>query len=141
MGNTASEDFITLLTTTFDHSNTTNLTADPSFFVKSEMAFTSFPTNGFITVERERLSRNDIRGNYVLRVYTLDVLIVYHPATAASTDIKEIITEVERVCNANNESVTRTYGFEILYDWDTSEIDSQASCQISASKFWELKNT
>lgn len=139
MGFTSAEDFVTLVTANFDHTNVGTIAADPTIALVSKYAGTSFPDNGLILVDDETLSRNDKRAGYRQEFYTLSVTLQYK--STDTTVIKAILTELDRVLNANDVSPTRSYEYQIIYGWNTGFLDGIMELLIEAKTAWNLLNT
>lgn len=141
MGYTALEDLKTLLTNNFIHTNITSvtLTADPAIVYRKNLSITTYPGNGLIILEKENLVRIETAGNYRIEVYAIDMTLMYDSSTSAG--IKEILDEIDRVFNANNDDSSRSFDYKLLFVWDSGTADALIEIKAEATKKWTANNT
>jgi hypothetical protein len=137
---TAAEDLDTLLTADYVHTNVTSLTADPSIRKIGDDPPSDFD-NGEILIGEERLVNTEQQGNYKREIYQLTVIVEYSVGSTSSTSLKEMVAEMERVFNANNLLITRTYEYFIKYSWLGSYIEGHMELIIEAISKFSVVNT
>jgi hypothetical protein len=108
MGFQAATDLKTILVNNFIHTNVTGLTADPTIRLTSDSLPTSFPVNGEIVINNERMGNFDYKNKFRNEPNAITCLISFQGTVDVT---REFLDEVDRVLNANNLATagTRTY--------------------------------
>ena len=127
-------DLETYWSANFDHTNVTSLTADPAFTRKSEDITPTASANGVIDFKGSRMIGNHYKGDYYRNeIFAIDFDIFYE---GNETTIREILGELDRLNNVNNQSSTRTYHYKLIYEWDGDVDIGKIECTIIATKFF-----
>lgn len=114
----AAIDLKTMLTADFVHTNVGTISADPAMKYFSDVEATTYESNGEIVIRNERAGKPLSNGSYQAEQYLMDCFIVYEKEDATSPAIiKAILKEIERVFNAENNSNTRTYDWQLESNW------------------------
>jgi hypothetical protein len=102
----------------FLYGNVLSLTAKPSIRASTDDDPLSFPTNGEIIVQNERLLNMDTFFSHRDEFYQLRVTITHE--SVETTIRKKIIEEIDRVMKVHNGLNSRSYRYSIGYDYDTN---------------------
>lgn len=142
---TPSEDMKTLLKsaapTGFDPSNVSAISSAPAIRLINDDSLPDEVTNGLIEIGNERLSTT-VKHNlsYRTAVYLVEIIASYGTSTS-STAIKEILSEIDRVFNKHSALASRSYTYEMLYQWDGSFNEALVFLDIKMIKEFEAVNT
>ncbi len=132
---TAAEDLVTLYIADFVHTNVGTIAADPTISLRSNWDPTSFETNGAVIIDDESLSRVEKGGNGKVEVYTLKLTALYSSTTTAVLQL--IVTELDRINNANNDDASRSYYISFIYQRNTGFRDGLVNLIVEMRKEWE----
>lgn len=137
---TISSDLDTLLTNNFVHTNVTDLTADPAIYKVGDDPPDTFPSNGEIIIDEERLTTTNQQGGYKQEIYSLVIKVSYLTATTPTT-LKEMIAEIARVFNTENLSTTRANEWFITYQWPGGYEEGAMNLLITAASLFTAVST
>lgn len=96
------------------------LTADPSIRYRGENDPDTPISNGQIELVNERAEKPTTNKSYQSEIYLIECKLIYEGVGQTTTDpeiIKAMLSEIERIFNAENVSNTRTYDWQLDYGW------------------------
>lgn len=75
---------------------------------------------------------NDYKSDYYRNeVYAIDFDVFYE---GNETTLREIVGELDRLNNVNNQLSTRTYHYKLVYDWEGDIDIGKIECVVIARK-------
>jgi hypothetical protein len=99
----------------FVHTNVTGLTGDPSIRMIGDDPPSSNPANGEIVLKRQHRGTPIVYATHRYNRFLVTGEVVYFKAGGSSDQtINEMMAEMIRLLDANNESPTRSYDFEVI---------------------------
>lgn len=132
---TAIEDLKTIIDDNFVFGNVTGLTAKPVIVTQGDdNTDIEADENGKIVLEDEDLLRRDKFGEYQNHIYLIKGYISYN--STDSTALKEFIKELDRIFDVNNLSDSRSYDYDLTFDWGTNFKAGIVNIEVISTKLW-----
>lgn len=125
-------DLETLWETNFTHANVSGISAKPDFTRKGVALGSPAYATGLVQFKKSRLLNNLYRGIYYRdETYAVDVDVFFQ---GNENTLREIVGELDRINNVNNQSPAKTYDFTLIYEW-SGDIDiGKIECVVIAEK-------
>ena len=127
-------DLETYWNTNFVHDNVSGISGKPTFTRKAEGLTPSSSVTGVVQFKASRLEQTEGKGDYYRNeFFAIDVEIYFE---GNETTIREILGELDRLNNVNNQLSNRTYQYNIIYDWDGDIDIGKMKCTVLAKKYF-----